>query len=118
MPPTNNPAIAGCNQSVHDGSFLTHLRSMSSQPENPMPAKPPVTPSTAYATNSRGSRKSTYGMRNIASVPKKNLATATLDMVASTIDISTEALQLPITSSITNTIAEIGALNAAPKPAA
>jgi hypothetical protein len=39
-------------------------------------------------------------------------------MAESTTDPSTAALQRPITSSITNRIAEIGALNAAARPAA
>jgi len=42
----------------------------------------------------------------------------TLETAASTIAPSTPALQVPITSSITNRTAEIGALNAAAKPAA
>ena len=56
--------------------------------------------------------------RGIASpVPGTRMVT-TLETAASTIAPSTPALHVPITSSITNSTAEIGALNAAASPAA
>jgi hypothetical protein len=57
-------------------------------------------------------------MRNIGSDPQNQRATTTPEIADSTIDPSTAALQLPITSSMTKRIAEMGALNAAASPAA
>src|ERR1700749_4543121 len=57
-------------------------------------------------------------MRNIGSAPQNHRATTTLEIADNTIEPRTAALQRPITSSTTNRIAEIGALNAAARPAA
>src|SRR5271170_3987592 len=57
-------------------------------------------------------------MRNIGSDPQNWRMTTTLEMAASTIEPSTAALHLPMTSSTTKRIAEMGALNAAARPAA
>src|SRR5665213_3742099 len=54
----------------------------------------------------------------MGSDPQNHRATTTLEIAASTIDPSTAALHCPITSSMTKRIAEIGALNAAARPAA
>src|ERR1700722_4581098 len=57
-------------------------------------------------------------MRNIGSAPQNQRATTTLEIADSTIDPSTAALHLPITSSTTKRMAEMGALNADARPAA
>src|ERR1700691_1420938 len=57
-------------------------------------------------------------MRNIGSAPQNQRATTTLEIADSTIEPRTAALHRPITSSTTKRIAEIGALNAAARPAA
>src|SRR6185437_1692882 len=81
-------------------------------------ANPPMTPSTEYASSSRGSRNVIDGIRNMGCGPQNHRATATLATAARTMEPSTPAVHFPITSSITNRIAEIGALNAAARPAA
>src|ERR1700704_3025637 len=57
-------------------------------------------------------------MRNIGSGPQNERATTTLDTADSTMEPRTAALHWPMTSSMTNRIAEMGALNAAARPAA
>ena len=57
-------------------------------------------------------------MRNIGSAPQNQRATTTPEMADSTMEPSTAALQLPMTSSMTKRMAEIGALKAAASPAA
>ena len=58
------------------------------------------------------------GIRNNASAPRNQRITTTLEIADNTTDPRMPALQRPITSSITNSTAEMGALKAAAKPAA
>ena len=57
-------------------------------------------------------------MRNRGSDPRNQRTTTTLETADSTTDPRMPALQRPMTSSITNSTAEIGALKAAANPAA
>ena len=57
-------------------------------------------------------------MRKSDSEPRNHRITTTLEMADSTTDPKMPAVQRPITSSITNSTAEMGALNAAASPAA
>src|SRR5215469_1611211 len=57
-------------------------------------------------------------MRNIDSEPRNQRMTTTLDMADSTTEPRMPAVQRPITSSMTNSTAEMGALKAAASPAA
>src|SRR5215469_17388653 len=86
--------------------------------ENTVEASPPATPKAAYAINSLGRFISTAGIRNSGSDPRNQRMTTTLDTAERTTDPRIPAVQRPITSSITNSTAEIGALKAAAKPAA
>ena len=80
-------------------------------------ATPPATPKRRRpAVRAVPSRD--VGMRNIGSAPQNQRATTTLEMADSTIEPRTAALHRPITSSTTNRMAEMGALNAAANPAA
>src|SRR5690242_15751517 len=58
------------------------------------------------------------GMRNSGSDPRNHRTTTTLEIAERTTEPRMPALHLPMTSSITNSTAEIGALNAAARPAA
>ena len=75
-------------------------------------------PSTEYAINSVGRSSCTAGIRNSDSDPRNHRITTTLDTAESTTDPRIPAVQRPITSSITNSTAEMGALDAAASPAA
>ena len=75
-------------------------------------------PRMAYAISSEGRSSCTAGIRNSDSDPRNHRITTTLDTADSTTDPRMPAVHRPITSSITNSTAEIGALNAAASPAA
>ena len=86
--------------------------------ENITAARPPTIPSRPYATSSAGRLSASDGIRNSGSEPRNQRTTTTLEMADNTTEPSMPALQRPMTSSITNRTAEIGALKAAARPAA
>jgi hypothetical protein len=60
----------------------------------------------------------TVGMRKSGCDPRKKRATTTLETADKTMEPRMAALQRPMTSSMTNNTAEMGALKAAARPAA
>ncbi len=112
------PAIAGWKYWVWRGRALSFPRSQATNLEKMKDAKPPTTPKTVYARSSSVLISETVGMRNSGCDPRKKRATTTLDTAERTMDPRMAALQRPITSSMTNRTAEIGALKAAASPAA
>ncbi len=68
--------------------------------------------------SSEGRLSSTGGMRNIASGPRNQRITTTLETAERTTEPRMPAVQRPMTSSMTNSTAAMGALKAAARPAA
>src|ERR1700734_3766712 len=118
MNPINSPAAAGCKNKVQFGSAFIFGRAHAIHFSKISDAIPPATPSTTYAPISSQRATRNGGTRNSESAPRNARIVTTDDTAESTIAPSTPALQVPITSSMTNSTAEIGALNAAANPAA